>query len=413
VSRNAERRRFNAVQDALPRLKAWKALDTTRNEAVYWDISGMTRMAHRVQKQKSSQFGTGFSTWRFLQLFLVAWALKAGQSAPPQPPPSITQTPKAAARVIIVQSSRAMIFFQPQAPVLEAMVQRGVAALTGKTNAAAWLSLVGTQDVIGIKVYSAPGSHGGTRPAVAAAVARCLLNAGIPPRQIVLWDKKMSDLKAAGYDVLAAELGIRLISAQEAGYDENVFYEKNLIGTPLYGDLEFGRSGPDIGRRSYYSKLVTRELTKIINIAPLLNHNDAGVSGLLYSLAMGSVDNTMRFSKERQLLWEAVAEIYNQRELADHVVLNITDALICQYEGQGRLLLQYSDILNELRFSRDPVALDTLSFDELLRRRAARGYPPLKFTPKICANATELELGVSDLKQINVETIYEPGPPIR
>ena len=36
-------------------------------------------------------------------------------------------------------------------------------------------------------------------------------------------------------------------------------------------------------------------MTKIINVTPLLNHNLAGVSGILYGLAIGSVDNTLRF----------------------------------------------------------------------------------------------------------------------
>ena len=60
------------------------------------------------------------------------------------------------------------------------------------------------------------------------------------------------------------------------------------------------------------------------------------------------------------------------------MVLNITDALICQYEGGERGLLHYSATLNELRFSRDPVALDVLSIQELDRQRQLAHAPAVK-----------------------------------
>ena len=68
-------------------------------------------------------------------------------------------------------------------------------------------------------------------------------------------------------------------------------------------------------------------------------------------------------------------EIYALPLLGDRVVLNITDALIGQYEGGGRALLHYSAVLNQLWFSRDPVALDMLAIQELANERRAAGAP--------------------------------------
>ena len=62
-------------------------------------------------------------------------------------------------------------------------------------------------------------------------------------------------------------------------------------------------------------------------------------------------------------------EIYALPVLGDRVALNITDALIGQYEGGSRGLLHYSSVLNQLWFSHDPVALDTLAIKELDRER--------------------------------------------
>jgi hypothetical protein len=211
-------------------------------------------------------------------------------------------------------------------------------------------------------------------------------------------------LRLAGYFDLATRYGVRAAGSAQAGYDEKVFYERPLLGNLVWGDLEFGKKGAGVGRKSFFSKLITRQITKIINITPMLNHNLAGVSGNLYGLAMSSVDNAVRFEADAERLSRAVPEIYAFPELADHVVLNIVDALICQYEGGERGLLHYSSALNELRFSRDPVALDVLSLKELDHQRQTADAPTGKVNMDLYATAALLDLGVSDLKRIHVET---------
>jgi hypothetical protein len=76
--------------------------------------------------------------------------------------------------------------------------------------------------------------------------------------------------------------------------------------------------------------------------------------------------------------------------------------LICQYEGEERSLLHYSAILNQLRFSRDPVALDVLSLKELDHQRQVAKAPEVKLNFDLYNNASLLEIGVSDLKKIDV-----------
>ena len=322
--------------------------------------------------------------------------------------PIFLRTTNSPTRVVIVENPDAVSDFQPEAAIVQNMVNCGLTNLTGKpTIADAWRSLVSARDVVGIKVCAEPGEISGTRPAVVAAVVHGLLDAGVPADHIIVWDKHADDLRASGFSRLAAQLGVRAAGAADAGYDPTNFYNPDtaIIGTLVWGDLEFGKKGGGVGRKSFVTKIVSRQITKIISVAPLLNDNDTGVYGHLYSLAMASVDNTMRFEGEPDRLAVAVPEIYALPALGDRVVLNITDALIGQYEGGERGLLHYSSVPGQLWFSRDPVALDTLAVRELDRERRAAKAP--EFTPhlEIYTNAVLLQLGVSDPAKIQVEKI--------
>jgi hypothetical protein len=311
-------------------------------------------------------------------------------------------------RVVTVENSNAISDFQPDAAVVQAMLDRALTNFTGRaTVTTAWRSLVSTQDVIGIKVFSTADMLSGTRPAVVAAVIHGLLNAGVPAEHIIIWDKREADLRAAGFFRLGGELGVRVAGGVEAGYDPTNFYQPDtaIIGNLVYGDLEFGKKGEGFGRKSFVTQLVSRQMTRIISVAPLLNQEYTGVCGHLYGLALGSVDNTLRFANDPGRLALAVPEIYALPVLGDRVALNITDALIGQYEGGSRGLLHYSSVLNQLWLSHDPVALDVLAIKELDRDRRAVDAPEFKPNLELYANAALLQLGVNDPAKIHVERL--------
>ena len=320
----------------------------------------------------------------------------------------LRQTTGARAHVLMVENPNATYQYQPETAHIQAMVNRGLTNFTGQTTVAgAWRSLISTQDVVGIKVYSAAGPISGTRPAVVAAVIHGLLDAGLPPEHVIIWDRHADDLRAAGFFKLADQLGVRAAGGADGGYDPTNFYLPGtpIIGQLVWGDLEFGEKGPEVGKKSFVSRFLSHRITKIISIAPLLNQDAVGVCGHLYGLAMGSVDNTMRFENNPERLAVAVPEIYALPALGDRVVLNLTDALIGQYEGGEKGLLQYSTVLNQLWFSRDPVALDTLAVRELDRERRVINAPGFKPNPELYANAALLQLGVNDPARIQVEKL--------
>ena len=361
------------------------------------------------QRKKITIAATSFSLRLLLACAVASFScvFSRGLTAAP-----LTAPQKPRAEITIVQDPQATEAFRPRRERIPAMVHRAMTNLTHKaTLSEAWRSIISTQDTIGLKVYSAPGPNSGTRLAVVAAVVEGLLESGFPPKQIIVWDKQTTDLRLAGFFELAERYGIRVAGSAQAGYDQNAFYDTPLLGSPVWGDLEFLKTGPGVGRKSFVSKLVSQEMTRIINITPLLNHNEAGVSGNLYGLAIGSVDNTARFEASSERLATAVPEIYALTNLSDRVVLSIVDALICQYEGGERSLLHYSSTLNQLRFSRDAVALDVLSLQELERQRAGVKAPKAKSVMELYENAGALlELGVCDLKRMDVELLKQGAP---
>lgn len=340
----------------------------------------------------------------------MIFALSAEAKA--QAPRALAGTNAFKARVVIVEQPDAMWDLRPVPERVQAMVDQGVTKLTRESNLrAAWRSIVSPKEIVGIKVFTEPGPVSGTRRAVVAAVVQDLLDAGLPATNIIVWDRRLSDLLAADYSELTNRFGIRLAGAIESGYDLKVFYESPLLGALAADDVEFNKTGAGVGRKSYVSKLITKQVTKIINITPLLHHNLIGASGNLYSLALGSVDNFGRFENKAEDLSRAVPEICalpitrDEDRLGDRIVLNIVDALICQYEGQEHGLLHYSTTLDQLRFSKDPVALDTLSYQEINLQRERAGSETTNTNIELYANASLLEIGVSDTNKIQVETI--------
>jgi hypothetical protein len=142
-------------------------------------------------------------------------------------------------------------------------------------------------------------------------------------------------------------------------------------------------------------------------VAPLINENNGGVCGHFFSLALGSVDNTRRFANDTDRLAIALPEIIALPSIGDRVTLNVTDALLGQYQGGPAGYLQYSTVLDQIWLSHDPVALDVLSLKELAREADTFGAKPLPMDSQIYTNAALLELGVDDPAKIQIERVRE------
>jgi hypothetical protein len=360
-------------------------------------------MGERIKARITVVFRKSWRPFAFFWFVFYLAGFSAG-AADFSPLPATNAT----ARVVEVDGTNLLSAYLADDGRVAAAFDLGLLTLTRTTHVSdAWRSLVHTNDTVGIKVFSEPGPLSGTRPAVVAAIVRGLLAAGLPPGQIIIWDKHADDLRAAGFFQLAAQFGVRVAGAVEAGYEESNFYlpDSPVVGSLVWGDSEFGKKGDGIGKKSFVSKLVSRRLTKIISVVPLLNENDAGLCGHFFSLGFGSVDNTRRFEGDPDRLAVALPEIYALPSVGDRVVLNVTDALLGQYQGGPASFLQYASVLNQLWLSRDPVALDTLALKQLARERKMSGIPPPPMNYQLYTNAVLLQLGINDPARIQIEKV--------
>ena len=162
-------------------------------------------------------------------------------------------------RLVVAQDVGLLDSFLPNEERVTSAFDRGLTCFTRQTTVSnAWLSLVATNDRVGIKVFSAPGPVAGTRPAVVRAIVQGLLAAGLPPAHLTIWDRHADDLQSAGFFALGRALGVRVAGAAEAGYDTNSFYlpDSPVVGQLVWGDTEFGLTNKDfsLGKKSYVSK---------------------------------------------------------------------------------------------------------------------------------------------------------------
>lgn len=309
-------------------------------------------------------------------------------------------------KVFVAADPAATTAFVPNASAVRRMVDRGLLAVSGKdSHANAWREFVGTNDVVGFKVTSAPGALIGTRLPVVEALVTSLIEAGHPKSKIIIWDREARDLKTSGYESLAARLGVRAAASTDAGWDGQRSYESPYAGKLVYGDLEFGGDRFAVGRKSHVTKLLSREITKIITVAPVLSHNGAGINGHLASLALGSMDNIHRFDEPVRVA-EALPEICALDDLMPKVAFGVTDALVCQVRGDETARLHDTVALNEIRFSTDLVALDVIALGDIATARKAypiEGEKPFK--TDLYVNAEILELGIADIRRIDLERV--------
>jgi uncharacterized protein (DUF362 family) len=317
-----------------------------------------------------------------------------------------TPIPVAKTRVVLVRDPSAMNSFTADDAKVRAMVAIGIKALTGEIDeVGAWRHFVSSNDVVGIKINTQFGPLQSTRHAVVESIAQGLRTAGVSATNIYVFDRDPMQIRAAGYLRGGATNLIREVSVIDGtSWDSNVYFENNLAGKLIWGDLLFGKAEA-LSKRSHLPKLVTGTITKLINVPVLQDHDACGLAGCLYNLSLGMVDNTRRFETQGQHGDPMIAEICAMPQIRGKLVLNVLDGLIAGYAGGPGFKPQYSWNYGALYFSTDPVAIDSLCVETLDVKCRGAKVPLIVPRATHIVTANRLGLGQSERAKIDLSEV--------
>ncbi len=276
--------------------------------------------------------------------------------------------------------------------------------------AKAWASLVSPSDRIGIKISAAGGELFTTHHDVVNAIVDGLVAAGHPRGSIIVWDRSLGGIKEAGYRPGVEGYQLKA-TAPRNGYDPKAILSAPLIGKLVWGDLDF-RS--DEGKMpllsdtentsnvSHFSKIISTEVTKIINVPVMSSSEMNGIAGCIYNVTIPNIDNWRRFAQGSRFGAESLAEIYSDPVIAKKVVFNLMDGLVAQYAGGPQSQPNYAVHHATLYASKDPVALDAVALRRLEQWRAGASLPPIGSAAAYVGFASQLGLGNSAPNRIEV-----------
>lgn len=328
-----------------------------------------------------------------------------GREPPPLPARSI---------VYSAHDPAAIKDYRTNPAVVRGMVNRLVLAVTAQPDLArAWGSLVSPNDKIGIKIAAAGGELFTTHRDIVNAIVDGLVAAGHPRSSIIVWDRSLGGIKEAGY-VFKAE-GYRLMSIPpRAGYDPNAIFTAPFAGKLIWGDLDYRTDQGTVpiisdeeqtSIQSYFSRIVSTEVTKIINVPVMSDSMMNGLAGCLYNVTIPNVDNWRRFTQANRFGLGAVADLYNNPVIGKKVVLNIMDGLVAQYAGGPQSQPNYAVHHATILASKDPVAIDSLALRQIEAWRSKAKLPPIGRLANHVQIAEQAGIGNADPARIEVRNV--------
>jgi len=290
---------------------------------------------------------------------------------------------------------------------LHSLLREAALAFTGRSDPRdAWASLLHpfcSSDTIGIRV-NCISAKCPSHPQLVEAIVESLHQVGIPPEQIVIWDRTGWEMEKAGYRLNQGGKGVQCygLDAEGVGFDQQSTAEipsANLI-------LPLGR-------------ILTRICDHIINVPVIKDHS---LSGFTFSLksayaylplskAIPRVVNRVRAMHAHDCDPQ-IAELNLCPIIRSKSRLIIGDALTGVFDGGPIAPANWRP--NRLLLGTDPVATDSVALDLLEEKRREEGFPSLRAKARYIKTAARFGLGTIDRERIerldlDLETGDEKG----
>ncbi len=278
-------------------------------------------------------------------------------------------------RVVVVRHGGVWTDAGPDPDVVRQMLDAGINGLADVSDPlAVWRALFAPGERVLLKV-NCIAYNGPTQPVVTYAVAQCLQDAGLPAEDVLIFDRTDNELAGAGYTLNEDSPGVRCHGARGEGTEAAL----TQATVRFYRELD--------------------ECDGIINLPTPKQHGGAGVSVSLKN-HYGSVNRPS--SLHGNWCDPAIAELNAQPTVRDKTRLIVAAALHvspCDWNQPERE--------NGLLFSFDPVALDTVARDILVRHRQAMGLGAAYLVDgsRHLSTAQGLELGATDPSLIDLREL--------
>jgi uncharacterized protein (DUF362 family) len=234
---------------------------------------------------------------------------------------------------------------------------------------AAWKKLFHPREVIGLKVNCLSGRGGGTHPELVMLICERLQANGLPPENIVIWDRLNEDLEDGGFQINIKGSRIKCLGNDSAGF------------------------APDFEIFGSAASLVTKTLTDycdaVINLPVLKDHGIAGVTVSLKNM-FGAIHNPNKY--HLNVGDPYIADVFMLPSIRNKIRFTICDAIQAQYQGGPSYMPQWSWPFNGLLAGSDPVALDYTGWQIIEEQRRIKGLKSLtaeKREPAYIATAAD------------------------
>ncbi|MBD3289639.1 DUF362 domain-containing protein [candidate division KSB1 bacterium] len=293
-------------------------------------------------------------------------------------------------KVVEIFDEDSLIDNKPIPEVVDGMFKTGIEKLTDKSLDESFDLFFTKDDIVGIKVNPVGAGLISTRLELVDSIITWLEQAGMPRENIIIWDRFDYMLSDAGFtserfpgvqieglqtmDEAAAsgesEDNSKWLDADGNhvsldSFDKDVYYWVDVDGPQEKGYLNQHVVND---KYSYFGKLLTKKLTKIINV-PVFKNTGNGISMATKNLGYGAVCNTGRL--HRPLFFDVCTEVLAFPVIRDKLVLNITDGLRAQYDGGPMPVAKFTYPFKTIYFATDPFALDMTCHNILLEKRKA------------------------------------------
>lgn len=318
----------------------------------------------------------------------------AGKFAAGAAVPSVRSGPGQKSRVVLARHSKVIdAAGRVQQPLLTEMLDKALTAFTGRgTIADAWREYISPEDVVGLKINTLGlndlrGSEALLHfPAMIAALSAGLNQAGVPDKNIVVWDRSDQELESAGLRIQKEPGRMRILGNNLTRREPGVGFHPD---SHAVGD-----------KTTRLSRILTDICTAVVNVPVIKTHGSAGFTCALKN-QYGSIDNAREFHSNN-CTNPGIPEVNKIPIIRNKQKLIVCDALLTAIDSGPRWRRSFLRPFGAILIATDPVALDTVTLGILDELRAADGLPALSGRIVHLPLAEKLELGTNQSGNIDL-----------